>query len=303
MPKFGLGWDRIHELNPRAVMVRQPAFGLDGPWKERLGFAQNMEQMCGMAFLTGYADAEPLVPRGPCDPLGGAHGAFATIAALERRDRTGEGVLVEVPLIEGALNLTAEPVLEYTAFGEVMEREGNRSAHAAPQGLYPCRGEESWLALSVGTDEQWRALTGVLGATGLADDPSLCDLAGRRAAHDRIDAVVAAWAADRDPDGAVAELLAAGVPAAPLVDPRTVHTHPQHRARRFAEEVPHPVVGSLPLFALPLRMSGVERWIASPAPTLGEHNAEVLGGLLGLGEDRLAALADAGIIGDRPTGT
>ena len=79
MPKFGLDWPRVHELNPAAVMVRQPAFGLDGPWAERLGFAQNMEQMCGMAFLTGHADEEPLVPRGPCDPLGGAHAAFATL--------------------------------------------------------------------------------------------------------------------------------------------------------------------------------------------------------------------------------
>ncbi len=303
MPKFGLGWDRIHELNPRAIMVRQPAFGLDGPWTDRLGFAQNMEQMAGMAYLTGHADQAPLVPRGPCDPLGGAHGAIATLVALARRDHTGEGMLVEVPLIEGALNLTAEPVVEYTAHGEIMSRDGNRSAHAAPQGLYACAGEEQWLALSVGEDAQWPALAAVLSDPALADDPELGDLAGRRRHHDRLDEAIAAWAAGRPLEEAVATLLAAGVPAAALSDPRNVHTNPHLAARGFSEEVPHVVVGSLPLFGMPFRMSGRDRWIEQPAPVVGEHNREVLGGLLGLDDARLDALAEAGVIGDRPAGT
>ena len=303
MPKFGLGWDRVHELNPRAVMVRQPAFGLDGPWSERVGFAQNMEQMAGMAYLTGYPDQEPLVPRGPGDPLGGAHAAFATLAALARRDRTGEGVLVEVPLIEGSLNMTAEPVLEFTAHGRRMERDGNRSAHAAPQGLYPCVGDEQWLAISVATDDQWQALTTVIGAADLRDDSSLATLVGRRDAHDRIDERITAWAAQRSVDEALDALVAAGVPAATLADPRTIHTHPKFVARGFFEEVPHPVVGSVPIAGMPFRMSGVDRWIDRPAPTMGEHNHEVLVGLLGLDAERMAALASAGVIGDRPVGS
>ena len=303
MPKFGLGWDRVHALNPRAVMVRQPAFGLDGPWSERVGFAQNMEQMSGMAFLTGFADQEPLVPRGPGDPLGGAHAAFATLAALARRNATGEGVLVEVPLIEGSLNITAEPVVEYTAHGRLMERDGNRSAHAAPQGLYRCIGDEQWLAVSVANDEQWSALVGAIDAEDLGDDLSLTTLAGRRAAHDRLDERIAAWAAGRSLDEALDALAAAGIPAAALADPRTIHTHPHLVARGFFEEVPHPVVGSVPIAGMPFRMSGVRRWIERPAPLMGEHNEEVLGGLLGLDQDRLAELKASGIIGDRPVGT
>ena len=302
MPKFGLGWERVHELNPRAVMVRQPAFGLDGPWAERLGFAQNMEQMCGMAFLTGYADQEPLVPRGPCDPLGGGHAAFATLTALAQRDRTGEGLLVEVPLIEGALNVTAEPVLEYTATGEIMSREGNRSAHCAPQGLYAGPGDEQWAAVSVATDEQWRALAGLIGDDELAADPELADRAGRRRQHDRLDEAIHAWCQQRTADDAVAALLSVGVPAATLTDPRLVHLHPQHQARGFFEEVPHAVLGSLPVFAMPFRFAGRDRWIERPAPVMGEHNTEVLGGLLGLSDDDLTALSEHGVIGDRPAG-
>lgn len=303
MPKFGLGWERIHELNPRAVMVRQPAFGLDGPWSERVGFAQNMEQMAGMAFLTGYRDQEPLVPRGPGDPLGGAHAAFATLVALARRDRTGEGVLVEVPLIEGSLNITAEPVVEFSAYGRLMERNGNRSAHAAPQGLHACIGDEQWLAISVETDEQWVALATLLDDPDLLGDVTLGSLAGRHAAHDRIDGVIDAWAAGRSLDDAVQQLIDVGVPAAALVDPRTVHTHPHFVARGFFEDAPHPVVGSVPIAGMPFRMTGVDRWIASPAPSMGQHNSEVLGGLLGLDDAELARLTDTGVIGVRPAGS
>ena len=303
MPKFGLSWERIHELNPQAVMVRQPAFGLDGPWADRLGFAQNMEQMAGMAFLTGFADQEPLVPRGPGDPLGGAHAAFATLVALARRDATGSGVLVEVPLIEGSLNITAEPVVEFSATGRLMMRDGNRSAHAAPQGLYACGGEEQWLAVSVATDQQWTALAALLDVDGLSADASLSDLAGRRAAHEYLDELIGAWVADKTLADALATLQAAGVPAAALADPRTIHTHPHFVARGFFEDAPHPVVGFVPLAGMPFRMTGVDRWIETPAPLMGQHNDEILGGLLGLSEERLVELTDSGVIGERPAGS
>nr|WP_283251102.1 CoA transferase [Rhabdothermincola salaria] len=311
MPKFGLGWDVVHALNPRAIMVRMPAFGLDGPWAERLGFAQNMEQMSGMATVTGHPDAEPLVPRGPCDPLGGAHAAFATLAALARREQTGEGLLVEVPLIEGALNLTAEQVVEYTSNGGLLGREGNRSPHCAPQGIYPgadhgrsdTPGGEDWVAVSVATDEQWSTLCRLIGRDDWATDAALATLAGRRARHDELDEGLRAWIETRPSAVAVDELVAAGVPAATLADPRSVHTHPHLVDRGFIETVPHVTQGSLELFSMPFRMSGVGHWITRPAPTMGEHNSEILGGLLGLDDAELGRLTEAGVIGDRPAGT
>ena len=186
-----MGWETVHALNPKAVMMRMPAFGLDGPWRGRLGFAQTVEQMSGMAWVTGFADGEPLVPRGPCDPIGGMHATFAVLVALAARDATGEGQLVEAPLLDSALNMTAEQVIEYTATGTVLEPRGQPLAIGGAAGsvrVPPARGDghrrRAWLALSVATDEQWSALVKVLGSPDWAHDPKLATHAGRRAAGD-----------------------------------------------------------------------------------------------------------------------
>jgi len=302
LESFDLGCDVVHATNPRAVMVRMPAFGLTGPWRDRPGFAQTMEQVTGLAWMTGHADDQPRIQRGPCDPNGGVHAALAALVGITRRDRTGVGCLVEAPMVEAALNIAAEPVLEWTAYGARVGRDGNRGPSAAPQNVYAGAAPESWLALAVETDAQWRACAAVVGDAGLADDPALATAAGRRAAHDRIDKVVAEWAATRDVDDAVATLAAAGVPAARVRDPRTSSQHPQMTARGFFEIVDHPVAGTHPIPGLPWRARGVDRWIRRPAPTLGQHNVEVLGGRLGLTADDLAALEADGVIGTHPVG-
>ena len=302
MEAFGIDWSAVHAANPRAVMVRMPAYGLDGPWRDHVGFAQTMEAMCGMAWVTGLPDGAPTIPRGPGDPLGAAHAAFAIQVALAARDATGEGQLVEASLIESGLNAAAEQVIEYTAYGTVLERLGNRAPGIAPQGVYRCRGDERWLALSVATDEQWAALCRVVGQPGWAADPKLATWQGRWADHDALDAGLADWAAGLELEAAVERLIAAGVPAAPVVDHRSVSSHPELNARRFFEMCPHPVAGTHPMFGMPFRWSGIDRWIRSPAPTLGEHNAEVLGSVLGLDAATIDELAAAGVIGDRPVG-
>ena len=299
---FDLDWSVVHETNPQAVMVRMPAFGLDGPWRDRPGFAQTMEQITGLAWMTGHPEDQPRIQRGPCDPNGGLHAAFAALVALERRDRTGEGCLVEAPMFEAALAVAAEPVLEWSAYGSLIEREGNRSPAAAPQNLYPAAGTEQWLAVSCATDAQWRALAGVLDRPDLADDPQLADLQGRRRHADRLDEVISEWAAARELSAAVDELVTAGVPAAPATDPRRTAYQPQLMARGFAEVVDHPVVGEHPVPGLPFQFASVDHWIRRPAPTIGQHNAEILGGWLGHTPEELAVLEAEGVIGTWPQG-
>lgn len=299
---FDLDWDVIRKVNPRAVMVRMPAFGLDGPWRDRPGFAQTMEQITGLAWMTGHPADQPRIQRGPCDPNGGLHAAFSALIGLAHRDRTGEGCLMEAPMFEAALNVAAEPVIEWSGNGLLVEREGNRSPYAAPQNLYPCRGTENWLAISCATDDQWRALARSIGRDDLADDPTLATLVDRRRAHDRLDAAIAEWAADRDLSEAVEQLVAVGVPAAITRDNRRSASHPQNDWRGFCEMVEHPVVGVHPTPTLPFRFTSVDRWVRMPAPTLGQDNAEILGVRLGHTEAELAALEDAGVIGQRPQG-
>ena len=295
---FGLDWDTVHALNSRAVMLRMPAFGLTGPWRDHVGFAQTMEQVSGLAWVTGYPDDQPVIPRGPCDPLGGMHGAFAIQVALAERDATGDGVLVEMPLVESALQLAAEQVIEHTAYGHLLERAGNRSPGVAPQGVYACEGDEQWLALSIATDVQWRALVDALGSPSWATDPALDTFEGRRTEHDRIDVALDEWAATCDLDATVQALVERGVPAAAVTDPRQVHECPQLVGRGFYEEIDHAVVGRHLVSTWPFHWRGIDRWLRSPAPTLGEHNAEVLA-MLGLGDDEIETLAADGVIGTR----
>jgi len=297
LEQFGITWERIRGINPRVVFMRMPAFGLTGPWRERVAFAQTMEQMSGIAWVTGYRHDAPMIGKGVGDPIAGMHGAFALLVALAERDRTGRGVFVEATMIEAILNLAAEATIEWSAHGLELQRNGNRSPHAAPQGVYRCREEEQWLALSVLSDDQWQGLTRALERPDLASDPALVSLRGRHAAHDRLDEILEAWAAAREIEEAVRLLAAAGVPAARLADPRVLPRHALLQKRRLYDQVEHPVVGPIQVPGLPYRWKSVESWTRRRTPMLGEHNRTVLGGLLGLSDEELARLEAAGVIG------
>jgi crotonobetainyl-CoA:carnitine CoA-transferase CaiB-like acyl-CoA transferase len=303
MDNLGLTYDALAAINSRLIMVRMPAFGLDGPWRDRVGFAQTMEQLTGMAWLTGFADGPPVIPRGPCDPLAGLHALVGLLVAVEQRGTTGRGQLVEVSMVEAALNAAADIVLEYGAYGARLMRDGNRGPVAAPQNLYACRDADSWIAIAVVTDEQWLALLGEMGNSERLVDTERFDAAARRAAHDEIDRAIAAWCADQDATSLTERLVARGIPAAPVTSAALLPRNPQLRARRFFETVAHPVVGTHQHPGLPLRTS--ERagsWYTRASPTLGEHNEDILTQLLGLSSADIEQLQADGIIGNRPVG-
>ncbi len=225
LESFDLGWDVIHAANPRAVMVRMPAFGLTGPWRDRPGFAQTMEQITGLAWLTGFADDQPRIQRGPCDPNGGLHAAFAALVGLARRDRTGRGAWSRRRCSRPR---SASPPSRCWS-GPHTATASPATATAAPRphrrACTPARGTEQWLALAVATDEQWRGPAD--GDRPPATSPTTPRSPTGRAGgadHDRLDAAIAAWAAPLDLAEAVEALVAAGVPAAPATDPRRRRT-------------------------------------------------------------------------------
>jgi crotonobetainyl-CoA:carnitine CoA-transferase CaiB-like acyl-CoA transferase len=298
--QFGLTYDVFRSVRPDIVMVRMPGFGLEGPWRDRPGFAASMEMLSGMAWITGYDGGAPNIP-GICDPVAGAHAAFAVITALEHRARTGQGQHIELAMLDMAANLIAEQVLEHEVYGHLMRCEGNRSATAAPQGVYACDRSGTWVAISVATDAEWSRLRGALGDPGWARSAVLATVEGRRAAPELLDRGLAEWFASRPRDDALAALRAAAVPAEAVVAAYDVDRDEQMCARRFWEAVDHPVVGTVAYPGWPMRMPACgDPWYRRAAPQLGQHNDEVLGGELGLTREELDGLRAAGIIGERP---
>ena len=269
MDQFGLDDEMLRARNPRLVVVRMPAFGLDGPWRDRTGFAQTMESVSGLAWRTGFEDDLPTLVLGACDPLAGAHAVYATLLALESRHRAGAGMLVESVMVESALNVAAEAIVEHGAGGPILGRRGNRGPDAAPQGVYPCAGTDSWVAVAVAHDEQWQALVRALGSPPWAADPALGTEAGRRADHDRIDEHLGRWTAARDAAEVASTLSSAGVPAevviaaAPRGPQRAGRRPGALRARGPSSDRTPPG----PDAALPLRPC--DRLAASPRPDAG----------------------------------
>jgi crotonobetainyl-CoA:carnitine CoA-transferase CaiB-like acyl-CoA transferase len=263
LEQFGLDYDAVRAVRPDVVMVRMPAFGLAGPWRDRPGFAQTMEQITGMAWVTGYEGGPPIIPGGVVDPMVGAHAALAMVAALEHRDRTGEGQLVEVPLLEVATAVTAEQVIRYAIDGTMLDRRGT-------DGVYAALGADAWIAIDVGSDPM--------------------------SAAER-----AEWCATRDAAAAAEELVAAGVPAAAMVLGHDTIADPQLRARGFFEAIDHAHVGTQQYPTWPLRMSaGPTHYWKGPAPTLGQHTDEVLRDSLGVTDDELDRLRAEHVIGTIP---
>jgi crotonobetainyl-CoA:carnitine CoA-transferase CaiB-like acyl-CoA transferase len=262
-----------------------------------------MEQIAGLAWVTGLPDGPPIPPRGACDPLAGIHAAFAVVAALQFAERTGYGQLVELPMIETVLNATAVQPMEAEVFGVTLSRRGNRGHGEAVQNIYRCAGDDEWIAVTVRDDRQWRALVELMRRPSWSEDEGLGSIAGRRARADEIDRRLQEWFYGQELRCVVENLAGAGIPAAPVVSPSLVTENPQLRDRGFFESLEHPRTGPTlyprPPFA---PLAGQRRWLMRPPPTLGEHNEEVLCDSCGLTDEDLAHLASSGVIGTRPKG-
>ena len=279
-----------------------PGFGLDGPWRDYVGWALNIEQVSGMSAVTGYADGPPCNVQGPADPIVGVHAGVALLAALEHRRRTGEGQLIEVAQIEVGAAVTAEPVIEYSMNGIVRPRDGNRQRGYC-QGVYPTDTEDAWVALSVRDDNDWSALVGAMGRPGLLEDDRLATADRRAAAHDVFDDVVAAWTGTQSPTNIVAALRERGIPVEEVITPEQMYDVPQLDARGYYEDFEHAITGRHRYPGWPFRITpGPVRHHRFAPPTLGQHNDEVLIGL-GLSRDELAILRRDRVIGNRVANT
>jgi len=300
--QFDLGYERLREVKPDLVMVRMPGFGLEGPWRDYVGWAMVIEQATGMASVTGPPDL-PMHPGGLADPVIGMHAAVAVQAALEHRDRTGDGQLIEVAQLETGANLTAELVIEWSSRGVALPRLGNRDPHRAPQGVYPCASEApvaEWVALTVDDDDQWRRLCEAVGRDDWAADGALATADARRERHDELDDGLTAWTSEREHTDVVDALRPLGIPVGRVLTVPAMGSDPQLAARRFYVELDHAKTGIRRYPGWPARFSFTREQHRFGAPTLGQQNRELLTEL-GLSDAEIATLEADGVIGDRMT--
>ena len=295
LPKLGLSYDALKAVNPALVMISMPAFGIDGPWRGYRAYGSTVEQASGLPHLSGTADAPPtMVHVALGDSVGGLNGAAALLTALRHKRRTGQGQYLDLSQSQCLFPLGIEGILTQSAAGETPPRLGNRSLRFAPHGVYPCAGEDEWIVIQVRSERQWQALA------ELAEIEGFGDCADRLERVDELDRALAAFTAEQVAELLTATLQAAGIPAGHAASGLELGLDPHLTARGFWQLMERPYVGEIPHPAPPYRVGERPFDIDSPAPTLGQHNREVLGELLGLSDADIDDLERQGIIGDKP---
>ena len=297
LPKLNLGYEQFREVKDDIILLSMPAFGSTGPWSGLRAYGSTVEQASGLPHLNGYAEDPPTMHHVAYgDAVGGLNGAAALLVALNHLARTGEGQFVDVSQVEALFPLGVHGIVHGAATGEAPLRSGNRWATYAPHGVYPCRGEDQWILIQAGEDAQWQALKReAAGRLDGFDDPCY-----RLQRVVDLDDAIAAWTAERDSRSLMLQLQSAGVPAAATHDLTSLFNDPHLAARGFWQWLNRAVVGRQPHPSLPYRSGSGPLPIAKSAPTLGQHNQEVLGEMLGFGQDDLDRFVALGVLGNRP---
>ena len=297
--KAGLEYAELAAVNPRLIMLRMPAFALDGPYRNFRAFGLHVEAMVGHTLLRGYPGAGPevLSESLASDGISGVQGAFAVMLALRHRERSGRGQLIEMPLTEGFLPVLGEYVMDATMNGRDTPPQGNRHPHHAPHNVYRCQGDDDWIAIDVGTDEEFVALCDVLALPELPSDPRFSTSQARHRHAASLDPLIAAACATRDKEALFHALQAAGVCAAPTHNAVEALDDPQLNARGFFESLPTGDEGKPFRYpGLTFRMQRTPNALRTPPARLGEHNREIYRNLLGYTEEEVAELQKQGFV-------
>jgi len=298
MDKLGLPYEVLRERRPDLIMVSMAGFGKTGSERDNVGFGPIIEQMAGLASMTGYGDDGMPYKTGISygDPIAGIAAVGAVALGLIQRRKTGRGVYVDLAQRETMAAQIGEAFVAASLRGEEPVHRGNRSPRYAPQGVYRCTGDDQWIAISVRSDEEWRALAGVIGASEL----SPLTYEERRAKHDDLDARIEAWTSQQDPQAAMEALQAAGVPAGRVLNTRDIHDDPHLTQRGFWVRLPHPRMHPWRQPRSAWRFVEANPQLRRHAPLFGEHTREVLSELLGMTDAEFDALEAQNVIGTAP---
>ncbi len=306
MRNWGLDYEGLRKIRPDIIMISNTGYGHgDGPYSGYPAQATTQEGTHGHCWITGYPEGPPAkVGASFVDFLATSTGLFAIGAALRHRRRTGKGQWIDIGMYQCGVMFISEYLMDYAVNGRLGERIGNRHPFRAPQGCYRSKGADQWVAISVGSDEQWTALCDLMGKPDLATDPRFVDISTRIRNHDALDSIINQWTVDHDRYRVMEMLQSRGIPAGPVFINRDTHVDPHFRARGFLEYVTFPEerkMGTRPFIGRPYRFSKSPLRIKSPPPSMGQHNGPVLAELLGVSEEEYLELRDRGTIGTVPT--
>ena len=299
LERMGLGPDELLAINPRLTIALISAFGQEGPWRFYTGYGPLIPPLAGLSAQTGYAeDGRPRdMNMAYGDPTGGVYAAIAIAASLLAHEFHREaGQVIDVAMWEAMTCTAFEGWMNHALGGEPYPPMGNRDPEAAPCNVYPCQGDDMWLAISAGSAEEWRSLCAAIGRPGLATDPRFASAAARKANEDELDRIVSGWCRSRGRWAAAEALQTAGVPAFPSVSSADLRTDPHLAAREAFHDFEHPEVGVRAHFRVPWRWARRTNGTGRRAPCLGEHTDEVLREVLGLTGNEIEDLREREIV-------
>jgi benzylsuccinate CoA-transferase BbsF subunit len=304
--KWDLDYEHLSALKPELIMLSTCMHGQSGPHRDYPGFGNLMAALSGFYHIAGYSEAELCPPYGAyTDFIAPRFAACSLMAALDYKRRTGKGQYIDMAQYEAALHNLAPALIDYFATGRVLGPQANRSERYAPHGAYRCADEDSherWIALAVANDREWRAMLEVLGnptagaSMATAADASLATMTGRLSNRKALDEFVAALVRNRNAEQLTAALQAAGVSAYPVQNCVDLHRDENLESFGFWHWLDHPKMGPSPYEGLEHRLSRTPGGLRSPAPVVGQHNEEILGGMLGMSAAEIEQLEQEKIV-------
>jgi len=296
LERWGLAPDLLLGQHPRLVILRISGFGQTGPYSHRPGFGTVAEAMSGLVSISGFPDSPPLVPPFPmADEIAGLLGAWAAVAAIHDRDRSGRGQVVDVSLYEPLFRLLIPYVTQYTAAGIAPQRTGNHFPDAAPRNLYRAA-DGTWIAVSATSQRVFERLAMAIGRPDLMEDARFRDNAARVEHREELDAIISGWIAARSPEEILTRLDQSGAVAGPVYDVARILGDPQYAARENVITMRDPDLGVIRMVGVVPKFSRTPGEVTHSGPRLGEHNREIYGDWLGLDDDAMSRLAEEGVL-------
>jgi benzylsuccinate CoA-transferase BbsF subunit len=296
MDKLGLGYNTLKKIKPELIMFSASNLGQTGPEAKQPGYGTMLVSYSGFSDLTGWPDRIPSQPQGAYTDYIAPRLLIPTLlAALDYRRRTHKGQYFDMSQMEAALQFMAPAIMDYTINSRILSRRGNSCDYAVPHGVYPCKGDDRWCAISVYSDKEWKALLGAMDNPEWAQDDKLNTLRGRKQQEDEIDRLLCQWTCNYTAEEVMEKLQKAGIAAGVVKNSADIQSDPQLNYRRYFSQLEHPEIGwQLYEGVAGYTMSETPAEIDKPAPLLGQHTEYVCRKILGMTDEEFISLYGEG---------